>query len=108
MINDLASIKNWNGERFRLMSRIALQWKRIAEVLGLDDVTIDHIENQYADKDEQVRQVFKKWFDNASELLRSQFYPLTWYGLNELLIDSEMKEIAKQYFAFLETCDNYP
>ena len=103
-LSDLSFIKNQDGERFKLMTEVAVHWKEIGQVLGLD---VGRIAAQHKDDiDQQVRQVFRKWVENASELPNSQYYPLSWHGLNELLVDSELTEIAKNYFAFLDTCKN--
>ena len=78
-------IINPEGKKFNLMFKLAFRWKKIGEVLGLD---VGHIAAKYNDIDEQVRQVFQQWFENASGLPRSEYYPLSWHGLNELLVDS--------------------
>ena len=103
VMDDLRLIRNKEDNKFQLLSEVAVHWKRIAEVLGLDDVEL--ITTQHKDNvDEQVRQVFRRWLENASELPWSEHYPLSWRGLNELLIDSDLAEIAKHFFEFLDTC----
>ena len=84
------------------MSKVAVHWKKIGKVLGVD---VAYIAAQHKDDiDEQVQQVFTKWLENASELPNAEYYPLSWDGLKELLIDSELTEVAKNFFAFLDTC----
>ena len=103
LMSDLTFIKNPKGEKFKLLSQVAVHWRQIGEVLGLD---VGHIAAQHKDDiDGQVRQVFTKWLENASELPNNEYYPLSWYGLNELLMDSELTEIAKNYFIFLDSCN---
>ena len=101
-MRDLSFVKNREGKKFHLLSQLAVHWKKIGEVLGLD---VGRIAAQHKDDiDQQVRQVFTKWLENASELPYAEDYPLSWHGLRELLNDSELAEIAKNYFAFLDTC----
>ena len=46
--------------------------------------------------------VFKLWMENAVGLAHHTRYPLSWQGLNTLLEDIGKREVAKQYFEFLE------
>ena len=73
---------------------------KIAQVLGLNAETI-----KYIDIDDQVKKVLKKWLENASDLSNIKDYPQSWYGLHKLLIDSNCKEDALEYFEFLNNCD---
>ena len=82
-----------------------MEWKTIAQVLMLDSETINHIAR--LEIHDRVKEVFKEWLENALDLLSSQKYPLSWYGLNQLLIDSQLEKIANEYFEFLKSCDKH-
>lgn len=87
------------------MSQIAMDWKKIAIILGLDVVTIDRIAKQHIDDiDGAIIAVFQRWIEDASALPYSHDYPLSWCGLNEILEDSQLNTAAKKYFEFLKTC----
>lgn len=101
---DLAFIKATDGERFRLLEEIADRWKRIANTLKLETSTIKNIQKSCVDDNERIQEVFQVWFHNASALPNGDSYPLSWYGLNELLKDSDLATIAERYFKILEKC----
>ena len=76
------------------------QWRTIADVLGLDNAIIAQIELRELDAD-KIQEVFHVWFQNAAQLPRAHYYPLSWWGLNELLKDSDLSAVAKNYFSIL-------
>ena len=97
-------------ESFRLLDRVESHWKAIGEVLGLEHVKLEAIKNGKDKDSERIVAVFTIWMENACELPRSKYYPLSWQGLRTLLYDAEVAEIANQYFEFLESipCSQWP
>ena len=88
------------SERFRLLDRIESHWRAVGEALGVDCIKL---ERGKSDDSERITAVFSNWIENACELPRSKDYPLTWQGLRTLLYDTEVAEIANQYFEFLDS-----
>lgn len=76
------------GKKFNLTDKIALSWMAIGLRLGIEANRLDCFEREQAEHSERLCKVFRIWLDNASALKNSQFYPLSWKGLNELLEDS--------------------
>ena len=73
-----------------------MHYKDIADVLQLDDgarATIRH--------EDGIDEVFKHWDKNAAGLPGHEHYPHTWQGLWNVLRDSNLEEIAQQFFDFL-------
>ena len=88
-----------------MLSQIALKWREIATRLGLFDSTIDSIGKEYADDtDSQIRKIFQYWLRKPNGLPNNKYYPPTWNGLSNLLMDCELEEIAHRYFQFLKDC----
>ena len=102
--SDLGFVKAKDGKRFRLLEEIADHWKRIAKTLKLETPKITSIQRSSEDDDDRIAAVFQVWFENATAMANSDSYPLSWYGLNEILKDSELAGIADRFFKFLEKC----
>ena len=104
---DLAFIKDKDGNKFRLFQEIAIHWKRIARILELTPshiTRIQHIQRSGYDYSDCVEEVFQVWFCNASVLPKSEEYPLSWYGLAQLLNTAGLSPVAKEYFKVLDNC----
>ena len=99
--NELSFIKTKDGRRYRLSSKIAGSYKTIANVLGLEQAKIDIIDHstEYSDR---VGKVLQEWLQNANQLPND--YPLTWDGLRQILIDSELANVATEFFEVLKDC----
>ena len=88
-------------DTFRLLSKIKSRWREIGATLQVDDSDIVTIEEDKHKLDDKILEVFRLWIDNASGLPGKDDYPHTWQGLYNILQYSELKEVANQYFEFL-------
>lgn len=97
--HDLKFVKG--KKNFRLTARIAGDYRTIAATLGVDDATLTTIEktNEFPSR---IDKVFNVWLQNANQLPQADSYPLTWDGLRELLKDSDLANVADEYFEVLE------
>ena len=96
-MSDLAFMK-LNGERFRLLSLVLRNYRDIADTLQLQQYQKDSIEHHSYDV--RIAEVFKHWDQNASNYANSR-YPHSWKGLWDLLRDSGLSHIGKEFFDFL-------
>ena len=93
----LALLTYTNG--FQLMERAASQWHIVAANLRLDN--IENIRSEYRTNTEKAEKVFTKWLNNAPKLNEGK-YPKTWQGLEDLLNESGLSQVAKEFFSALE------
>ena len=77
----------------------------MGEILGLHRAVIQNIDKPGSGSclEDCIRQVFVKWFDNASQLSSYSQYPLTWRGLYNLLLASEHGEAASELIVALSS-----
>ena len=87
-----------NKQNLRLLQRLAPEWRRVGQILGLPSAVIQSIENLGSGRSPEdcVFQVFVRWLENAPQLPSYSQYPLTWRGLYNLLQDSEHGEAASE------------
>ncbi len=83
-----------------------MRWKAVADVLGLSVAEKNRIQAEKASFIDRMEEVFDIWFRDDDKISNRRHYPISWYGLNELLIDSQVSTIAKEYFKFLDGCDD--
>ena len=86
------------GDTFKLIDNIAYKWREIGEALGIERGILISYEDDLQKNKDRTRKVFDRWLSDASQLPHSDKYPLSWPGLYALLKDSQLVEIAKQYF----------
>lgn len=100
-MRDLEFVKNPNNNKsFRLTAKIASVWMTVGNRLEIEPNILDcWLDENPRNHKQSLWRVFREWLDNAQD---DGEYPLTWNGLRQLLEDSGKKEIAKQYFLFLE------
>jgi hypothetical protein len=91
------------GRSFNLANHISASWKVIGLTLGMEPNRLTSIERKGYDDSERLMTVFSRWLENAAGLPHHADYPLSWQGLNTLLQNTERREVAKQYFEFLNT-----
>ena len=85
--------KNEQGrkQQFRLKQLICHKWKDIGCLLEIPLPLIVGWEKKYReDPIDSINAVLGHWFENPTE-----FYPLTWEGLDHLLNDAELGQVAK-------------
>ena len=98
----VAVIDHPTGKSFNLAHHISRSWKKIGLQLGIELNKLESIERSRCDDEETLMSIFKLWMENAVGLPHHARYPLSWQGLNTLLEDIGKREVAKQYFEFLE------
>lgn len=101
-IDDLKFIRARDGRIYRLSRMIAHDYRTIAATLGLSSNTVIVIERDTEFTD-RINKVFYKWLNNANELPNN--YPLSWEGLRNILIDSELAAVAEKFFSILKDVD---
>lgn len=91
---ELIKWKNEQGERkkFHLNKDSCHKWERLGNLLEIPLPILKSMEQQYrGDAIVSMTAVFKYWIlENPSDL-----YPLTWEGLDRLLNDAELGEVAE-------------
>ena len=98
----LGFIKSKDGKTYRLYSNIAIHYKTIANTLGIDYNKITLIERGSEDYADRVQRVFQEWFQNANQLPNG--YELSWTGLRKILEDSDLANVAQDFFEVLQNC----
>ena len=92
---ELIEWKNEQGEKkkFRLKKLICHKWKQLGTLLEIPLPTIDSWEQQYrGDASSCITAVLSQhWMENPTE-----YYPLTWEGLDRLLNDAELSQVAEE------------
>ncbi len=80
-----------------------MKWKVIGNTLGIELAVLDAIK---ADNEHSIQhcveKVFNIWIENASGLPNKNYYPYSWSGLLNLLMDCELATLAEKYFTFLK------
>ena len=84
-----------------MTEEVGIHWNKIAATLGIKKPRVDAI-RKFENDTNRADGVFQEWCQNASGLPRHTMYPLSWNGLKEILDDSEVAEIGKQFFEILE------
>ena len=91
---ELIKWKNERGEikKFHLKNEICHKWERLGNLLEIPLPILKSMEQQYrGDARVSMTAVFQYWIlERPSDL-----YPLTWEGLDRLLNDAELGEIAE-------------
>lgn len=79
-------------QKLTIIKQVASKWRDIGILLGLTMSELDTIrQNTLNDNHQSCQYIFSKWFENNGCL----HYPITWEGVEELLMDIEMHTIAK-------------
>lgn len=101
---DLRFIKAERGEKrtYRLCEKVAAHYKEISDTLGLTLPQRNNIEHNTTVYGERVERVFQEWLQNANQLPNK--YPLSWDGLRQILFDSNLGQIATEFFNVLKDC----
>ncbi len=84
---------------YRLLPKLREKYQDIAATLRLEDWKIEFIKKKPFN--ERIEEVFKMWDENAAGLYWSDRYPHTWQGLSNIIKDSELREIRKEFFDYL-------
>ena len=86
--------KNERGERkkFHLKNEICHKWERLGNLLEIPLSILKSMEQQYrGDASVSMTAVFKYWILESP----SDLYPLTWEGLDRLLNNAELGQVAE-------------
>ena len=108
----LLDLIRWDKDKneLRIYSKTAAHWRTIARKLGLEVETPGYIQNiamrNFNDNNECVREVFGKWLENAIGLPNAERYPKSWEGLLNLLVDSDIGEVATTLRTALTAADS--
>lgn len=104
-MQDLVFIKNrLTGKQYRLVSRICSSWQDVGSILGINQEKLDSIrEENMLRTENRIRRVFSLWLENAAQLPKCEYYPLSWQGLYDILLDCEFSTAAMEYFEFLNS-----
>ena len=108
----LLDLIRWDKDKneLRVYSKTAAHWRTIARKLGLEVETPGCIQNiamrNFNDNNECVREVFGKWLENAIGLPNAERYPKSWEGLLNLLVDSDIGEVATTLRTALTAADS--
>ena len=79
----------------RIYDSAAVNWKTVAQVLGLESGDIVCIDKNQYDERSRMTAVFQRWFENANSLPNARRYPKKWSGVIKLLQDSRLGELAE-------------
>ena len=92
---ELIEWKNEQGEKkkFHLKKLICHKWEQLGNLLEIPLPILKSMEQQYrGDASISMTAVFKYWILESP----SDLYPLTWEGLDHLLNDAELGEVAEK------------
>ena len=81
------------------MEKVASKWDIVAANLCLDN--IENIRSEYSTDTKRAEKVFTTWLKDAPNLNEGK-YPKSWQGLEDLLNDSELSQVAIDFFVALE------
>ena len=99
----LEFVKNrTTGEKFELLAKIAMYWESIGHRLGILHAKLMSIEDEQRTNIGRVRSVLNIWISNASGLPNSEEFPLSWQGLWNILESIGKRDVAQEYFDFME------
>ena len=85
--------KNEKGQKkkFRLKELICHKWKDLGGLLDIPLPTLTGWERKYReDPNDSTNAVLGHWMENPPD-----YYPFTWEGLNRLLNDAELSQVAE-------------
>ena len=95
-LSEISLLKWTDGaeiQKLAIIKLVASKWRDIGILLGLTMSELDTIrQDTLNDNHQSCQYVFSKWFENNG----CQSYPITWGGVEELLVDIEMNTIAKR------------
>lgn len=101
-LRNISFIKNEHGQTYELMEKIAIKWRNIGSLLGIDHGVLKRIEEEKRKYQDRLGEVLEMWFDNADGLPHCSEYPLSWKGLYNLLVHSRLSNYAKEFFKIME------
>ena len=107
--NHLLSLMEWNESgkirKVQIYTEAAHRWMEIGQNLGLISGVLESIKrDNHTDRD-QLTTVLGEWMNNASKLPNSRRYPKIWSGLIQLLVDSDLADLADRvYKALPDNC----
>lgn len=86
--------------KFGLADKIAASWMAIGSTLGIEPSTLEEYSKKKS-KTYNLRRVFIDWIEREDSLPNLEDYPCSWQGLYNLLEDSDLVDVAKEYFEFM-------
>ena len=82
----------YHMEHFKVILKVAADWKKVAGLLGLPTEVVDIIQHDTANFgcERSCRETFRRWLGEKG------CQPITWERLIEVLKDAERSELAKE------------
>ena len=90
-------------KKLKIYDQIAPKWRKVGEILGLENCELDSIQHDREDDRGKATAVLQKWMENANNLARPDKYPMTWNGLVTLLKDCDLGTLSKTVDKALNT-----
>ena len=87
-------------QKLNIINQIASEWWNVGILLGFSMPKLETLQQKALnDSIQSCRHVFSQWIDNNGH----PRYPLSWSGLQELLIDIQKDTLARQLAEALES-----
>lgn len=75
----------------RIINEASNKWRDIGILLGFSAATLDGEEQKTNENSKRFQRVVDKWIETGGAN-----YPATWRGLQQVLIDCEMSQLAER------------
>ena len=84
----------------RIVNEVSNKWRKIGTMLSMKAAVLDAEQQRSSDNSMRFQQVIEKWIEMGT----AGNYPATWRGLQQVLIDVEMAQLANRIKLALPFC----
>ena len=88
--------------QFCLTDALSSAWHAIGLKLGIREDILQGIKVARDNDMQRLGAVWTMWFKKSDQIANDKVYPFSWSGLRRLLADSEKKNIANEFFEYLD------
>ena len=93
--------------KFCLTDALSPAWHAIGLKLGIRGDILQGIEVARDTDVQRLGAVWTMWLDESDQIANDRVYPFSWSGLRRLLANSGKKNIANEFFEYLDNHNAY-